>query len=179
MRLPLLLVLLAASAGCGGPRSARHLEAELVAPAPAWTGVVRVAVMPPDNWTHDLGLEYVTWYRAVIHEILAAKGYEPVPIAAVNRFLLRNRFTVSGEAAMYGPAELARELGADAVLHWNITTTSPTLAFVLVKADGIALWSSGDASFRREYRMHPRAPGADQVMAVTLSEILRKLPVRP
>ena len=167
-------------AGCGGPKSSRRLHPEVSAPPGAWAGVRRIAVMPPDNWTMDFGPEYIAWYRAVIHELLREKGYETVPLADVNRFFLKNKFTIAAEASSYPVGELAERLKADAVLYWTITANGPRLAFGLQKADGTALWSTGEVVADLGYvtPIGPRYASDDGGMALALGEILRHLPGR-
>jgi hypothetical protein len=165
-------------AGCGGVKSSRRLKPEVMGAAEAWTGVRRVAVLPADNWTFDLGLEYVTWYRAVIHELLREKGYDVVPLADVNRFFNRNKFTVAGEAGIYSPGSLCEAFRSDAVLYWAITDGAPRLMFSLEKADGTPLWSTGEIALGLSFvaPVSGRFVGNDRGVALALGEILRHLP---
>ncbi|HYF01089.1 MAG TPA: GNA1162 family protein [Planctomycetota bacterium] len=175
MRVASLLILLFLAA-CGTARSSRRAKPETLAPPEAWAGVARVAVLPPDNWTTSIGPEYVAWNRAVIAELLREKGYAVTPLAEVNRFLLRNRFTQAGEVRLYSMADLGKELSADAILFWDITGEG--LNVDLVKADGTRLWGSGEVYLDLPYNAPVRA-GVDERMALSLHEILRKLPPRP
>ncbi len=169
------------AAGCASGQSSRRLRPEVVAPPEAWKGVARIAVLPPDNWTASIGPEYVVWYRAVIHELLREKGYEPVTLVEVNRFLLRNRFTLAGEVRIYSMAELAAELGADAVLFWDITGPGGRLNVDLVKADGTRLWGTGEVRLDLPYNAVSPAPFglSDRQFALALGEILRRIPDKP
>jgi len=167
-------------AGCGGVKSSRRLKPEVQGPPEAWAGVRRVAVLPADNWTYDIGLEYVTWYRAVIHELLREKGYDVVPLAEVNRFFRRNKFTVAGEAGIYSPASLCSEFRSDAVLYWAITDGAPRMMFSLEKADGTPLWSTGEVALGLGYvaPVSGSFAAGDRGIALALGEILRHLPGR-
>jgi hypothetical protein len=174
-----LLALAALGAGCGGAKSTRRLRPDAQAPAEAWQPVRTIAVLPPSSWT-DHGLEYVAWYRAVIGTLLRERGYATVPIAHVNRFLIRNRFTTAGELGMYSNEELCREFAADAVFHWQITGDAPTLEIALVRADNTVLWASGEVQLGLKFRAYPSDDfrGADATYAMALAEILRRLPAR-
>lgn len=176
----LALVALVLIVGCGGPRSSRRLKPEVEGPPDAWKGVTRIAVMPPDNWTLDVGLEYITWYRAVAHELLREKGYHVVPLADVNRFFLKNKFTIAGEAGAYTVQELAKTFQADAILYWAITDNAPGLMFSLEKADGTVLWGTGEVALRLTHvapvaRAYNQGDGG---IALALGDILRHLPGR-
>ncbi|HZN62699.1 MAG TPA: hypothetical protein VFC90_09885, partial [Planctomycetota bacterium] len=103
-----LLAALILLTGCTGVKSSRRLKPEVQGPPEAWAGVARIAVLPPDNWTTDIGVEYITWYRAVIHELLREKGYDVAPLVDVNRFFRQNKFTVAGEVGIYNVSELAK-----------------------------------------------------------------------
>ena len=168
----LSLLLLAA---CGTARSSRRAKPETVAPPEAWAGVGTVAVLPPDNWTASIGPEYVAWNRAVIAALLREKGYAVTPLAEVNRFLLKNRFTQAGEVRLYSMPDLGKALAADAVLFWDITGDG--LNVDLVKADGTRLWGSGEVYLDLPYNA-PVSGSVDDRMALALHEILRKLPPR-
>lgn len=179
----LLLALVVASAGCApGVKSSRHLRPDALAPAEQWRGVGRLVVLPPDNWTPDVGYEYITWYRAVVHDLLREKGYEVRPLAEVNRFMRDNKFNVPGEATMYTPAELCRRLSADAVLYWDITGVgeSPKLNLSLLKADGTVLWATGETALVLTYNAVAKGGYApsDHRLALALGEILRRIPNR-
>lgn len=167
-------------AGCSGVKSSRRLRPEVQGAPETWTGVRRVAVLPADNWTFDLGLEYVTWYRAVIHELLREKGYDVVPLADVNRFFVRNKFTVAGEAGIYSPAKLCEALHSDAVLYWAITDGAPRLMFSLEKADGTPLWATGEVALGLAFvaPVSGHFNQGDRGVALALGEILRHLPRR-
>jgi hypothetical protein len=181
MRLILALVTVALITGCQANVGVhRRLKPEQVAPAEAWQGVARIAVMPPDNWTTDVGLEYITWYRAVVNELVREKGYEVAPLAEVNRFFRKNKFSVAGEAGIYSAADLAKQFGVDAILYWAITAAGPRMMFLLEKGDGTALWSTGDVGLALGY-VAPVSGGFnsdDKVIALALGEILRVLPRR-
>lgn len=180
-RLPVPLALLLLAGCMSGVASSRRLKPVTHAAPDAWQGVVRVAVLPPDNWTTEIGPEYVAWHRAVIAELLREKGYATTPLVEVNRFMLRNRFTLAGEVRIYPMADLAKELNADAVLFWDITATGGRLNVDLVKADGTMLWGTGEVALDLAYNV-PSAHGyrdADGTTALTLHEILRKLPPKP
>jgi len=183
--LPILVLL--AAAGCGPiAKSSRHLKPDVQAPPEQWQGVARIAVLPPDNWTHDLGLEYITWYRALVHDLLRAKGYAVTPLVDVNHFLLKNKFTMAGEATMYPPDELGKHLGADAILYWDITQPGntvrdgPCLNFNLIKADGTALWCTGEARLSLAYNAPTQGgfDNQDRELALAISEVLRRIPAR-
>jgi hypothetical protein len=169
-------------AGCmSGVASSRRLRPQTLAPGDAWQGVRRLAVMPPDNWTTEIGPEYVAWHRAVIAELLRERGYEVVPLVEVNRFMLKNRFTLAGEVRIYTMQDLAKELGADAVLFWDITASGARLNVDLVKADGTALWGTGEVALDLAYLVPLRGSyrSIDGDFALALHEILRRLPPRP
>ena len=175
--LPAALLLLAA---CGTPASSsRRLKPETVAAPELWKGVGRVTVMPPDNWTADVGPEYQAWYRALIAELLREKGYEPTPVVDVNRFMLKNKFTLAGEVRIYSVEELAKEFRSDALLFWDITG-SGRLNMDLVKGDGRRLWGTGEVYLDLPYAARPSGSydAGDQRFALALAEILRKLPRR-
>ena len=165
-------------AGCTGAASTRRLRPELDAPAEQWVGVKRVAVFPPDNWTTDIGVEYVTWYRAVIHELLREKGYVVTPLVKVNRFMLENHFTLAGEVRIYSPEELAEELDADGLFFWDVTEFGAQVNVDFVKADGTRLWSTGEVRLGLAYNAHPRqrVHRTDFRFSLVLSEILRRFP---
>lgn len=178
-----LLALAVSAAGCSsGVKSSRHLRPDALAPAEQWSGVGRIAVLPPDNWTVDVGYEYITWYRAVAHELLREKGYEVRPLAEVNRFLLQNKFTLPGEVTMYTPAELCQKLSADAVLFWDITRVgeSPAVNINLLKSDGTLLLATGEVALGLKYKAIPKGSfaGTDGRLALALGEILRRIPNR-
>ena len=180
LRSTALLLAVTLTAGCGGPKSSRRLHPEVNAPAEAWAGVGRIAVLPPDNWTMDFGPEYIAWYRAVIHELLREKGFDVVPLVDVNRFFRQNKFTIAAEATSYPIGELAARLKADAILFWTITSEGPHLAFALQKADGTALWCTGEVRLDLGYvtPIGTRYAADDGGMALALGEILRHLPGR-
>lgn len=173
-----LLVLLSA---CGTPASSsRRLRPETTAPPEQWKGVGRLAVLPPDNWTASVGPEYQAWYRAVMAELLREKGYAVTPLLDVNRFMLKNKFTLAGEVRLYSAEELCKEFQADALLFWDITGAG-RLNMDLVKADGSRLWGTGEVYLDLPYvaptsRAYDRE---DQRFALILAEILRKFPPRP
>ncbi len=178
-----IAVLLAAAlaAGCqGSAKGSRHMRPELEAPAEAWKGVGTIVVMPPDNWTSDLGLEYIGWYRAVINELVRERGYAAVPVAEVNRFMLSNKFALGGEVRLYGVDELARTFKADAVMYWNITAGGPVLEIFIDKADGTKLWSSGEVRLKLKFNAYPSGGyhGSDDEFAMVLGDIVRRLPGR-
>ena len=178
--LPAFAVLLLA--GCmSGVSSSRRLRPLTLAEVDAWKGVSRIAVLPPDNWTTEIGPEYVAWHRAVIAELLREKGYVVTPLVEVNRFMLRNRFTLAGEVRIYPMADLAKELGADAVFFWDITAPGGRLNVDLVKADGTALWGTGEVALDLAFNV-PLAHGyrgADGTIPIALHEILRRMPPKP
>ena len=167
-------------ASCVGYKSSRRMKPEIEGPPEAWSGVRRIAVLPADNWTLDAGVEYITWYRALIHELLREKGYEVTPLVDVNRFFLKNKFSLAGEAGMYTSGELASALRADAVLYWAITAEAPRLAFSLEKADGTPLWSTGEVALGLTHvaQIGGRFNASDGGIALALGEILRALPRR-
>ena len=181
MRICLVLAM-ALLAGCGGPHVGIHrrLKPEVLAPAEAWAGVAKIAVMPPDNWTLDVGLEHVTWYRAVVHELLRERGWEVVPLVDVNRFMLKNRFTFTGELGAYQTSELAEAFDAHAVLYWTITDKAPRVAFNLERADGTTLWTTGDIALSLSHvaPVGGRYGQEDKGIALTLGEVLRAFPAR-
>jgi hypothetical protein len=164
-----------------GVASSRRLRPQTLAAPEAWAGLARIAVMPPDNWTPSIGPEYVAWHRAVIAELLREKGYATTPLVDVNRFMLRNKFTLAGEVRIYSIAELAKELQADAVLFWDITAEGGRLNVDLVKADGTALWGTGEVALDLAYNAPVSGSfrGEDETIALALHEILRRLPPRP
>ena len=166
--------------GCSGVKSSRRLKPEVQAPPEAWAGVRRIAVLPPDNWTLDVGFEYIAWYRAVIHELLREKGFDVAPLADVNRFFLKNKFSQAGEANSYSPAELAKAFGSDAILYWAITDAAPRMMFSLEKADGTPLWSTGEVALGLGYvaPVSGRFNSTDGGFALALGEILRHMPPR-
>ena len=176
----LAVVLAILAAGCGASRSSRRLKPEIEAPPEAWQGVHRIAVLPPDNWTTTVGAEYVAWHRAVIAELLRERGYEVVPLVEVNRFMLRNRFTLAGEVRLYSMEELARELRADAVFFWDITGGAGNLNIDLVKGDGARLWGTGEVHLDLKYNSvsAERVGSSDREWALMFGEVLRKLPGR-
>lgn len=167
-------------AGCTGMKSSRRLKPEVIGPLEAWSGVNRIAVLPPDNWTLDVGFEYIAWYRAVIHELLREKGYAVTPLAEVNRFFLKNKFMQAGEANSYTPAELAQSLGADAILYWAITDAAPRMMFSLEKADGTPLWCTGEVALGLSHvaPVSGRFHQTDGGFALALGEILHHMPTR-
>lgn len=175
-----LIVLAVLAAGCASGQSSRRLKPEVLAPPEAWQGVARIAVFPPDNWTTSIGPEYVAWYRAVIAALLAEQGYQVTPLVEVNRFMLRNRFTLAGEVRIYNSDELARELESDALFFWDITGPNATLNVDLVKADGTRLWGTGEVRLDLAYNALTRLDyrGGDRQVALALGEILKKLPRR-
>ncbi|MBI2931639.1 MAG: hypothetical protein HYY16_08305 [Planctomycetes bacterium] len=132
-RTPAMLALLGACsiAACGAPdaRPSSRCEPEQISPAEAWRDVKTIAVFPPDNWTYEIGPEYVTWYRAVLHELLRRKGYDVAPLAKINRFMTRNRFVMAGEARTYSTEELAHEFNADALFFWDIVEFEKSSGF--------------------------------------------------
>lgn len=162
-------------------KRSRHFDPEMSAPPEAWQGVRTVTVFPPDNWTNDVGLDYIAWYRAVIHELLREKGYAVTPLAQVNRFMLKNRFVMAGELAQYGPAELAQEFGSDVLLFWDITGASGRVNINVVKGDGTPLWNTGEVDLRLKYRAISRESFhmIDRQFALALGEVFRKFPPRP
>jgi hypothetical protein len=180
MRSLLALAAVTLIVGCMGVKSSRRLRPEVLAPPAAWSGVARIAVLPPDNWTLDAGLEYITWYRAVIHELLRERGYEVAPLADVNRFFRQNKFAVAGEVGQYTQGELAKRFGVDAILYWAITEKSPRLMFSLEKADGTVLWGTGEVALRLSHVAPVSGHYAqdDRGIALELGEVLRQLPAR-
>lgn len=175
--LPAALLLLAA---CGTPASSsRRLKPETVAAPEAWKGVGRLVVMPPDNWTADVGPEYQAWYRALLAELLREKGYEVAPVVDVNRFMLKNKFTLAGEVRLYSLEELAKEFRADALLFWDITGAG-RLNLDLLKDDGQRLWGTGEVFLDLPYvaRASTSYRDGDHRFALALAEILRRFPRR-
>ncbi len=182
MRFPSVAFAALALAACGHQtNTTRELGQATIAPPEAWKGVGRIAVLPPDNWTHDIGLEYITWYRAVFNDSLRERGYRVTPVVEINRFMLKNRFNLTGEARAYAPADLCREFGSDAVMNWNITGDGPMIEMILTKADGTILWSSGEIALALQYNAHPNLSyaGEDHQFAVALYEVVLKMPMRP
>ena len=177
---PTLVLLMLLLAGCGGVKSSRRLRPEVQGTPEAWAGVRRIAVLPADNWTFDIGLEYVTWYRAVIHELLREKGYDVVPLSEINRFFVRNKFTVAGEAGVYSPANLCEAFRSDAVLYWAITDGAPRLMFSLEKSDGTPIWTTGEVALGLSFvaPVSGSFHGNDRGIALALGEVLRHLPRR-
>lgn len=176
-----IAAVLVLSVGCGPTvGSSRRLKPEVMGAPGAWAGVRTVAVLPPDNWTLDAGLEYITWYRAVVHELLREKGYAPTTLAEVNRFFRKNKFSVAGEAGSYSTPELAKAFGVDAILYWTITDKAPRMLFSLEKADGTPLWCTGDVALRLSHvaPVSGRFAEDDKGIALELGEILRQLPAR-
>jgi hypothetical protein len=176
-----LLVAVVLTAGCGAHVGVHHrLKPEVQAPAEGWAGVGRIAILPCDNWTTDVGLEYITWHRAVIHELVREKGYDVVPLAEINRFYRKNKFSVAGEAGIYSSAELAKQFTADAILYWAITADGPRMMFLLEKSDGTPLWSTGDVGLGLGYvaPVSGRFNDDDKRIVLALGEILRALPRR-
>jgi len=168
--------------GCGTPgATSRRLKPEVQAPPETWAGVASIAVLPPDNWTLDAGLEFITWYRAVAHEILREKGYRITPLADVNRFFLKRGYNLAGEAGNHTTPELAQHFGVDAVLIWAITSKDPKLMFSLEKADGTPLWCTGEVLLSLKYVAVTGGSyqGRDAEIALALGEILRHMPARP
>lgn len=150
-----------------------------------WNGVSTIAVLPADNLTMGLNLEYVAWYRAVIMSLLQQRGWTPVPIARVNRALNRWRFTMAGEVSQFTPEEVSAALECDAILSWAIVGFSPgmnrvVLNFSLHRRDGVVLWASGERVFDSD--LNPADPpmlhNRDHVMSLALGETLRDFPVR-
>jgi hypothetical protein len=181
MSVRLLLLVAVFAAGCGASRSSRRLKPEIQAPPEAWQGVARIAVLPPDNWTTEVGAEHVAWHRAVIAQLVRERGYAVTPLVEVNRFMLRNRFTLAGEVRLYSTAELCAEFRSDAVLFWDITGGAGHLNMDLVKADGTRLWGTGEVHLDLPYDTLPQvaASGSDQRWALAFGEVLRRLPAKP
>jgi hypothetical protein len=142
--------------------------------------VRRIAVLPPDNRTTDIGVEYITWYRAVIHELLREKGYDVAPLVEVNRFFRKNKFTVAGEVGIYKVPELCQTFGVDAILYWAFTSDAPRVMFSLEKTDGTPLWCTGEVALGLTHvaPLGGRYNAYDGPMALALGEILRHLPRR-
>jgi hypothetical protein len=156
------------------------MKPETLAAPEVWKGVGRLTVMPPDNWTADVGPEYQAWYRAVIAELLREKGYAVTPVVDVNRFMLKNKFTLAGEVRIYGIEELAKEFQADALIFWDITGAGK-LNMDLVKADGQRLWGTGEVYLDLPYVTRPAGHyrGGDHGFSLALAEILRRFPPKP
>jgi len=175
-----LLAALILLTGCTGVKSSRRLKPEVQGPPEAWAGVARIAVLPPDNWTTDIGVEYITWYRAVIHELLREKGYDVAPLVDVNRFFRQNKFTVAGEVGIYNVSELAKRFNVDAILYWAVTSDAPRMMFSLEKADGTLLWCTGEVALGLSHvaPVGGRFNAYDGGMALALGEILRHMPGR-
>lgn len=179
MKAWVLLPLLLAACGTSGAKSSRRMKPETLAAPEAWKGVARLTVMPADNWTADIGPEYQAWYRAVMGELLREKGYAVTPVVDVNRFMLRNKFTLAGEIRIYGVEDLAKEFQADALLFWDITGDG-RLNMDLLKADGQRLWGTGEVFLDLPYATRPAAAyrGGDHHYALVLAEILKRFPVK-
>lgn len=177
----ILVAALVLAVGCGPTvGSSRRIRPEALGEPEAWAGVARIAVLPPDNWTLDAGLEYITWYRAVVHELLRERGYDVAPLVEVNRFFRQNKFSVAGEAGSYTTAELAKRFAVDAILYWAITDKAPRMQFSLEKADGTPLWGTGEVALRLSHVAPVSGHYAldDRGIALELGEVLRQLPAR-
>lgn len=180
-----LAVLVPLLAACASGKAGRPNgpEDSLRAPREEWQGVVRIAVLPPANETMDVSLEHRTWYRAVVMTHLKRHGWVCVPIADVNRPLVRWKFTVSGEVAQFTADELAEAFGCDAILSWAIleaSGNSVVLDFVLHKRDDTVLWASGERTFRPDYKIleSTELRPVDRSISMAVHEVLLDFPVR-
>ncbi len=180
-----LVALVPFLAACSSGKAGRpdEREGEFHAPAEAWEGVARIAVLPPANETMDVSLEHRTWYRAVVMTHLQQHGWACTPIADVNRSLIRWKFTVPGEVAQFTAEELAEAFGCDAIFSWAIieaSGNSAVLDFALHKRDGTVLWASGERAFRPAYEIIESTDlrPMDRAISMAVHEALLDFPVR-
>ncbi len=178
--LPVLLAACDTTPRVGGLRTP---PPAVIAPTEKWEGVVRIAVVPPANWTTDLRLQYTNWFRGVIASYLGMRGWEFVPQVVVNRAMTGWKFTIAGEVAMFTPQELCEKWGCDALLFWDIRkvrSDSADLSFSCVKSDGTMLWATGERSFSPMYNVidPSEIPGKIRLLSMAIGDSLRDFPVR-
>lgn len=181
------LVLFCASVGCDStPRVGGHKQPPpaLAAAPEAWQGVSTLAVMPPDNWTTDIDLQYTNWFRAVIMACLHPRGWNLVSLPVVHRAMTGWKFTMVGELGMFKPSELCQKFGCDALVYWDILETgssSAKLCFSCVKADGTVLWATGPRLLSPEYNIvegREKLTDVYTTFSVAIGECLRDFPTR-
>ncbi len=179
--LPLLLAACDTTPRVGGLRTP---PPAVIAPAEAWEGLERIAVVPPDNWTTDLRLQYMNWFRAVIASYLGRKGWAFVSQPVVNRSMTEWKFTMAGELTLFTPKELCDKWGCDAILFWDIRRVggdSAELSFACVKANGTMLWATGERAFIPLYNVIEPSDMSWKIrlLAMAIGDSLRDFPVRP
>jgi len=77
-----------------------------------------VAVLPPFN--HDLDIEASRKMRHHVEHAVGAHGYAVHSPAAVDDLYRRKNFTLPEEISQYRASEVAKDLGADAILTTDI-----------------------------------------------------------
>lgn len=142
-----------------------------------------MAVVPPDNWTTDLRLQYTNWFRAVIASYLEQKGWTFVPQPVVNRSMTEWKFTMAGELALFTPEELCEKWGCDALLFWDIRDVGgdrAELSFACVKSDRTMLWATGERAFVSMYNVidPSEIPWKVRLIGMAIGDSLRDFPVR-
>ena len=154
-----------------------------VAPAEDWQSVRTIAVLPPDNQTVEMNLEYITWYRAVVMTLLQARGWATVPSARINRALNGWGFMMAGEVGQFTAEELAQKFGCDAILSWAIEEAqggNVRLNFALHRKDARLLWATGERPLTLQFNLYDptRMRESHRMMSLALSQALEDFPAK-
>lgn len=126
-RRAVLLLCAAAACACSGGK------AYLVSPALRAAPDARVAVLPFDNQSTDLGAADVM--RALAAEGFGRRGYLPLPAGEVDAKLSGLGISEGGQLPGVPAADLARALGADLLCYGDVEDfTFQNLGFVVRKS---------------------------------------------
>ncbi|MBI4346803.1 MAG: DUF799 family lipoprotein [Elusimicrobia bacterium] len=128
-----MLVLSALAWGCASRHTVRYVAPDYAAKAPP-----RVAVLPFDNRSVDLlGPEIL---RKLVHAGLAERGYEPVPLDAVDAGLDGLGIHEGGQLAGLEPGAVAEALSAEGLLYGTVEEfTMQNVGFVVRRAVRLSL----------------------------------------
>ena len=127
MRLAVSAVLLGIAAACAGK------AAYLVAPALRTAADPRVAVLPFDNQSTDVGAPDVM--RKLAAENFEKRGYPALPADEVDAKLSALGVSEGGQLPAFKPEELGRALGVDLLCYGDVEDfTFQNLGFVVRKS---------------------------------------------
>lgn len=127
LRLAVSAVLLGITAACAGK------AAYLVAPALRTAADPRVAVLPFDNQSTDVGAQDVM--RKLAAENFEKRGYPALPADEVDAKLSALGVSEGGQLPAFRPEELGRALGVDLLCYGDVEDfTFQNLGFVVRKS---------------------------------------------
>jgi len=124
-----------------------------------------IAVLPAQNET--VSLKAPEEFRPLVHSIIAAKGYETLGIADIDKKLQGKGIREAGQIHSLTPQELGKLLGVDAVLYTTVTefSTAYLLAYASMTVGArfeLKDAKTGEKLWESEHRVTESKVGLDK-----------------